>query len=300
MRFGMHIAGFYPDDLVDLAQACDTHGWDHMALPDAPFFPEVVDTPYPYTPDGTRPWEVVDPMVDPWAAAAFLGAQTKRLRFLTAILRMPIRKPLLEAKMACTIGYLTGGRIGVGMGLGWMEEEYRFTNENFGNRGERLDEEIEIMRLALGGGFFEYHGKHYEFERLIMEPYPPNKLPIYVGGLSKPALRRAARLGDGWMGLLHPMDEIPGIVATLQDLRAQYGRSAEPFDILVQPKDASELDDYRRLEDMGVTDCWVLPWNVMRKDGRKDAFGIFGDTASRQDKIDATRRFGDEIIAKST
>lgn len=298
MRFGLHIAGFHPRDLPGLATACDEAGWDHMALPDAPFFPEHIDTPYPYTPDGKRHWDLHDPMIDPWAGAAYLGAITKRLRFVPAVLRMPIRKPLLEAKMACSVGALLDGRLAIGMGLGWMEEEYLFTNEDFHTRGARFDEEIDIVRKALKGGFFEHHGKHYSFERLIMEPHPPTPVPIYVGGLSEPALRRAARRGDGWMGLLHPMEEIPGIVARLTALRTECGRSDVPFDILVQCKDAQGIDDYKRLEDMGVTHCWVLPWAAIRKEGAEESFGTFGDQASPQEKFDAVRRFGDEVIAR--
>ena len=298
MRFGLHIAGFYPEDLPDLAVACDESGWDHMAFPDAPFFPEIVETPYPYTPDGKRNWALTDPMLDPWPTISYLAALTKRLRFMTAILRMPIRKPLMEGKMACTVGVLTGGRLAVGMGLGWMAEEFLFTNENMKTRGARLDEAIDIVRLCLGGGFFEYHGKHYAFERLIMEPHPPTKIPIYVGGLTEPALRRAAKRSDGWMGLLHPMSDVPGIVARLKTLRAEYGRENEPFDIMLQPKDAATLDDYKRLEDMGVTHCWVLPWEAIRKEGAGGSFGTFGDKASPQEKFDAVRRFGDRVIAK--
>lgn len=299
MRFGLHIAGFYPADLPGLAMACDEAGWDHMALPDAPFFPEEIQTPYPYTPDGKRHWDLTDPMIDPWAGAAYLGALTKRLKFMPAVLRMPIRKPLLEAKMACTVGALTGGRIAIGMGLGWMKEEYLFTNEDFHTRGARFDEEIDIVRLALKGGFFEYHGQHYSFERLIMEPYPPNRVPVYVGGLSEPALKRAARKGDGWLGLLHPMEEVREIIARLAAYRREYGRENEPFDIIVQPKDVRSIDDYRRLEDMGVTHCWVLPWVAIRKkEGADQSFGTFGDQASTQEKFDAVRRFGDEVIAK--
>jgi alkanesulfonate monooxygenase SsuD/methylene tetrahydromethanopterin reductase-like flavin-dependent oxidoreductase (luciferase family) len=131
-------------------------------------------------------------------------------------------------------------------------------------RGKRADEMIEILRLICGGGgprFVEYHGKHYDFDRLIMASVPKKLIPNYVGGSSKPAILRAARYGDGWIGIVHGRDEIAGIVAELATLRREYGREKEPRHHAAQPH-AATADDVRRLEDLGVTDLQIAPWNL--------------------------------------
>jgi probable F420-dependent oxidoreductase len=286
MRFGLNSAGYQPHEIIPLAVACEEAGLDHFSFNDAPFFPETTVSRYPYSGDGERDWPLTHPVIDPWVGMAIVTGKTKRITLMTAVLRMPIRKPLLEAKMASSVAALGGTRIALGVGLAWMEEEFWYTNEEMKTRGARVDEAIEILRLCFTGEFVEYHGKHYDFGRLIMEPHPDGKVPIYVGGLSEPALRRAARLGDGWMGMAHDRDDCARIVERLTELRREYGRECEPFDVIVTPTDATSIDDYRRLEDVGVTDCWVVPWAAL------------GGQTQVQSKVDAVMRFGEEVASR--
>lgn len=301
MRFGFNLFATEPAELQKLAIACDAAGWDHLAVPDAPFFPEYVSVPYPHSPDGERFWNLDTPVLDPWVAITHMAAVTKRLRFMTAVLRMPTRKPLLEAKAICSVAALTDDRLAVGLGLGWMPEEYRFTNEEQKTRGARLTEAIRIIKLCMKGELVEFHGKHYDFDRVMMHPVPRGKIPIYAGGHADAALRRAAELCDGWIGLSHPFDEAKKYIDQLNALRAEYGREREPFDIILQCPEAETADDFRRLEDMGVTHCWVVPWHSRAGQGAAGADGIditgmYDEQPSVEQKIDAIHRFADTVM----
>jgi probable F420-dependent oxidoreductase len=297
MRFGFHLFMVDPAEFLDIARAADEWGWDSLQLADAPFFPEVTSAPYPYTPDGERFWPLDTPVLDPWVAITAMATVTKRLRFFPAVLRLAIRQPLLEAKALCSVAAMSDDRVALGVGLAWMPEEFKWLNQDMKTRGARQNEAIQVIRLLLGGGMVEFHGKYFDFERVTMAPVPKKRIPIYVGGGSKPAMRRAARYGDGWLGLIHTMEEIEGLVAELNELRREFGREKEPFDIILDCPDAQTVDDIRRLEDLGITDLQVTPWN---QPGIKAQLGW---SAMREQpplplKLEAIKRYAEEVIAK--
>jgi probable F420-dependent oxidoreductase len=286
-----------PSEFLDLARTADDLGWDSIQVADAPFFPEVTSEPYPYTPDGKRFWPLDTPVLDPWVAITAMAVVTKRVRFLPSVLRLAIRQPLLEAKALCSVAAISNDRVALGVGLAWMPEEFKWLGMDKKTRGARQNEAIQILRLVLGGGFVEFHGKYYDFDRLIMAPVPKKRIPIYVGGSSKPAIARAARFGDGWIGIVHGRDDIPGIVAELAALRREHGREKEPFDIMLHSPDAETADDVRRLEDLGVTDLQIAPWNLA---GIQAQLGV---SAMRMQpplavKQEALKRYADDVIAK--
>jgi len=286
-----------PGEFLDIARTADECGWDSLELADAPFFPEVTSAPYPYTPDGERFWPLDVPVLDPWVAITAMATVTKRIRFITSVLRLAIRQPLLEAKSLCSVAAMSNDRVALGVGLAWMPEEFKWLNQDMKTRGARQNEAIQVIRLLLGGGMVEFHGKYYDFDRLMMVPVPKNRIPIYVGGTSKPALRRAARYGDGWIGIIHPMEEIKELVAELNTLRREFGREKEPFDIIVDCPDARTVDEIRRLEDLGVTDLKVTPWTLP---GIQAEIGV---SAMREQpplavKQEAIRRYAEDMISK--
>jgi probable F420-dependent oxidoreductase len=286
-----------PSEFLDLARTADETGWDSIQVADAPFFPEVTSEPYPYTPDGKRFWPLDTPVLDPWVAITAMAVVTKRVRFLPSVLRLAIRQPLLEAKALCSVAAVSDDRVALGVGLAWMPEEFKWLGMDKKTRGARQNEAIQIIRLLLGGGFVEFHGKYYDFDRLIMAPVPKKKIPIYVGGSSQPAIERAARFGDGWIGIVHGRDEIKGIVAELGRLRREFGRDKEPFDVMLHSPDAETADDVRRLEDLGVTDLQIAPWNLA---GIQAELGV---SAMRMQpplavKQESLRRYADNVIAK--
>jgi probable F420-dependent oxidoreductase len=297
MRFGFHLFMVDPAEFLDLARTADECGWDSIQVADAPFFPEVTSAPYPYTPDGKRFWPLDLPVLDPWVAITAMAIVTKRIRFLPSVLRLAIRQPLLEAKSLCSVAAVSNDRVALGVGLAWMPEEFKWLNQDKKTRGARQNEAIQVIRLLLGGGMVEFHGKYFDFDRLTMAPVPKRRIPIYVGGTTKPALRRAARYGDGWLGVVHPMEEIKGLVAELGALRRECGREKESFDIMLHCPDAQTMDDIRRLEEMGVTDLQVTPWTlpgIMAKLG-VSAMRVQPPLAVKQEAI---KRYADEMIAK--
>jgi alkanesulfonate monooxygenase SsuD/methylene tetrahydromethanopterin reductase-like flavin-dependent oxidoreductase (luciferase family) len=178
-----------------------------------------------------------------------------------------------------------------------MPEEFKWLGQDKKTRGARQDEAIEIIRLLLGGGMVEFHGKYYDFDRLIMAPVPKKRIPIYVGGTTTPALRRAARHGDGWVSVIHGMDEVPRLMAEMRGYLKVFGRENEPFDIMMHCPDAETVDDIRRLEDMGITDLQVTPWSekILAEMG---VGAIMQQQPSLQVKQDAIKRYADEVIAK--
>jgi probable F420-dependent oxidoreductase len=298
MRFGFHLFMVDPAEFLDVARAADESGWDSLQVADAPFFPEVTAAPYPYTPDGTRFWPLDLPVLDPWVAIAAMATVTKRIRFLPSVLRLAIRQPLLEAKSLCSVAAISNDRVALGVGLAWMPEEFKWLNQDKKTRGARQNEAIQIIRLIMGGGMVEFHGKYYDFDRLTMAPVPKKRIPIYVGGTTPPALRRAARYGDGWIGVVHTMEEIKRLVPELEGLRRECGRDKEPFDIMLHCPDAQSVDDIRRLEDMGVTDLQITPWTQPDIQAELGIAALMQQQPPLAVKLAAIRRYAETIISK--
>lgn len=299
MRFGFHLFMVDPDQHLDIARTADDCGWDSIQVADAPFFPEEISVPYPYTPDGTRFWPLDMPVLDPWVAITAMAAVTQRIRFVPSVLRLAIRQPLLEAKSLCSVAAISNDRVALGVGLAWMPEEFKWLNQDMKTRGARQDEAIQVLRLLMQGGMVEFHGKHIDFDRLTMAPVPRKRIPIYVGGTTKPALRRAARYGDGWIAVIHALAEVKEVVAELTRLRREFGRENEPFDIMMHCPDAETVDDIRRLEDLGITDLqvtpWTLPGSVQVEKGLSSSMQQQPSLAAKQDAI---KRYAGEVIDK--
>lgn len=287
MKFACALAFNDPTHFLDLARTADASGWDWFAVSDHIVYPEKLSSAYPYAQDGKPYWSSSTPWPDPWTAIAAMAAVTERLNFLTNIYILPVRNPVLVAKQIATVAAIAGGRVALGIGVGWMKEEYELLGEDFHTRGKRMNEEVEILRALWKGGMVEHHGKYYNFDRLEMSPVPPGPIPILVGGISEVALRRAARLGDGWIAVQHSAEEMRELIGKLNALRKEYGTDGKPFEIVGACTDAYDVDGYRRLEDMGVTSLTTVPWVL---------YG--GDPNSLQEKKDALTRFGDEVISK--
>jgi probable F420-dependent oxidoreductase len=270
-----------------LARAADEAGFDAVSVSDHVVHPQKIATPYPYTADGAPRWQPFTAWPDPWVSIGAMAAVTRRLRFLTSIYVLPLRSPFLVAKAVATAAVLSDGRVTLGVGAGWMREEFALLGQRFEARGRRMDEMIELLRKLWAGGFVEHRGEFYDFDALEMSPVPPGEVPIWVGGLSDAALRRAARRGDGWISDLHTLEEVRGIAAKLAALRAGSERAGRPFAVAAALKDAFTLDGYRRAADAGVTHLQTMPWLFYA-----------GPEADLEAKCDGIRRFGEEIVAR--
>jgi probable F420-dependent oxidoreductase len=288
MKFSLGIAMSPLDQLTELARTAEECGFASIALPDSLFFSEKVSAEYPYTPDGSRMWNEETPWVDPMVAAAAMGAVTERIRFYTQVLKLGSRNPLLLARQVGSVANLTGGRFGLGVGIGWAPEEFEWCGAPYENRGKRADEMIDVLKLVLGGGMVEYHGEFFDFDRLRMSPAPEHPVPFYVGGHTPVALRRAARVGDGWTSAMIKFDDLKTVIDRLAVLRAEQERAAEPFEIQAVCVDRFGLDGYRQQAEIGVTDAIVVPWLFY-------GVGFDGPLAAKKDGL---RRFADEVISK--
>ncbi len=286
MRFTFAESMCDPHQLIPLAQAAEDAGYTSFSVPDSICFPKDSDTKYPYNDDGNREFLEGKPFIDPFALMAALGASTTTLRFSTFVIKLPIRHPVLAAKQATSVAYLTRNRVTLGVGLSPWPEDYAITGTEWKQRGARLDEMIEILRGLCSGEFFEYHGRFYDIPPLKLCPVP-DAMPILLGGHADAALRRAARLCDGWM---HGggKDDLDDLLGRLAQHRAREGSAKRDFQIHVISLDAYTLDGVRRLEDKGVTDVIV---------GFRNAYEA--DTTTLQRKLDALRAYADRVIAKS-
>jgi probable F420-dependent oxidoreductase len=287
MRFTYAESMCDPAQYLPLAIACEQAGWNSFTVPDSICYPENSDSKYPYTPDGNREFLEGRPFIEPFSLIPAMAAVTERLRFTTFVVKLPIRLPVIVAKSATSVAVLTGNRFAFGVGLSPWPEDFQVTGQDWKSRGKRMDEMIEIIRGLATGEFFEYHGDHYDIDSIKICPVPTEPLPILIGGHAEPALRRAARLGDGWMHAGGDQGVLERLLARLSELRKQYGRDREPFEIHVISMDAYTVDGVRRLEDLGVTDVIV---------GFRNAYEV--DTQTLQHKIDALRQFADNVIAK--
>ena len=285
MRFTISLPFTPPDHLLPIARAAEAAGWDAISVPDSVFFPEEVSAGYPYTSDGKRFWPAEAPWPDPWVAIPAMAAATERLSFFTNVMKVGIREPLLVAKTVTSTAAMFEGRIGLGVGLSWIPEEFSWLGQEMKTRGKRLDEGIEILRACLAGGWVEYHGKHSDFDRLMMAPAPKKPVPIYVGGHSEPALKRAARLGDGWIAVQVTPDEIAETVPKLHSYREEYGVADRPFEIKVTPLVMPSIEAMDELAALGVTDVITVPW-----------YFYGGDPEALDTKVRDLERFADEII----
>ncbi len=279
MKFWLGVAFLDHGELLDMARVADASGYHGIAVSDHVFYPEKLSTPYPYTADGSPPFAPDTPWPDPWVLIGAMAAVTTRLRFMTNVYVAPARNPFLVAKQVGTAAVLSGDRVALGVGAGWMREEFEHLDQAFGDRGRRLDEMIDVLRTLWRGGMVEHHGEHYDFDRLQMSPVPAAPVPIYCGGQSRRALERAARL-DGWIGNAYTPEQALELVG-----RVRSARQDPAFEVILSLLARPDADLFRRMEDAGVTGVLCAPWMRPGADDR---------VARRA----AVERFADAVIAK--
>ena len=289
MRFSYAESMVDPSYYLPLARAAEEAGYDSFVVPDSICYPEVSDTTYPFNPDGSREFLEDKPFLEPFSIIPAMGAVTDRIRFVTFVIKLPIRHPVLVAKQVTSTAVLTDDRLVLGVGTSPWPEDYEITDVPWARRGKRMDEMIIVMRGLMAGGFFEFQGEIFDVPSIKMCPTPRRPVPILIGGHHEAALKRAAVDGDGWLhGGGDPAD-LPGLLDRLAILRKEHGTEDKPFEVHVISADAYTPDGIRRLEELGVTDVIV---------GFRWPYGVEQDTEALQTKIDNLRRFADDVIAK--
>ena len=289
MRFSYAESMTDPSFYAPLARAAEEAGYHSMVIPDSICYPERSSSVYPFNPDGTREFLEDKPFLEPFSLIPALGAVTTSLRFVTFVLKLPVRNPLLVAKQATSTAVLTGGRLVLGVGSSPWREDYEVLGVPWQRRGQRMDESMAIIRGLAAGGYFEHHGEVYDLPPVKIAPVPAEPIPLLVGGHGEAALRRAARSGDGWLhGGGDPAD-LPGLLASLARLREEEGTAGKPFEVHVISMDAYHADGVRRLAEQGVTDVIV---------GFRWPYETGPDTEPLADKLSKLRRYADDVIAK--
>ena len=219
MQFGVHLPASSPgvnkDDLIHFAQRAEVLGFHCITVADHVVVPKSISIPYPYTVDGKYPGAGYH--LETLTTMSFLAGATNRIRFVTSVLIAPYRSPVVTAKMLATLDVLSDGRVTLGLGVGWMKEEFdNLGSPPFAARGRVTDEYIRAFRELWISESPSFQGKYCNFTDIVFLPKPVQKptIPIWVGGHSKQALRRAGELGDGW----HPIGGVPTIPLEPQDL----------------------------------------------------------------------------------
>jgi probable F420-dependent oxidoreductase len=282
LKFYISSAFLDTKEIVEIARAADDLGYDGMGIPDHVVNLETLSTPYPYTKDGQRRWQPFTDWPDPWVLVGALAQATQRLKFVTTVYIPAMRDPYSAAKAIGTAAYLADGRVELGVGVGWCEDEFALMGQRFDRRGTRTDEMLELMRALWQPGWTEFDGEFYSTPRLEMMPTPPH-IPIYVGGLSDIALRRAAR-HDGWIGDLITTDKAIASAQRVLALRAENGLSTDDFTILTPLTDAFTIADYERAAAAGITHILTMPWMFYS-----------GPTATLAEKVDGMKRFRKDL-----
>jgi len=260
MEFWQAVSFTETDQLIDIAKIAEEVGFAGLGISEHLATPETIGSPYPYTPDGKVWWDPNVHWPEPWALAAVLASHTSTLRFVTNVYILPMHDVFSAAKAVSTAAYISGGRVILGAAVGWMKEEFLLTGQDFHTRGRRTDEMLEVMAALFAGGMVEHHGEFIDFDRVQLAPVPAARVPVYIGGDSEAALRRAARW-DGWYGggPYHP-DQVPGFLDRLARARREAGTAERPFGIILGLSVPPDLDTFKRMRDLGVTGLTNVPW----------------------------------------
>jgi probable F420-dependent oxidoreductase len=283
------------DQYIEIAKHAEAVGFygitvaDHLVMPTGK-----LESKYPYTPDGKMWWPEDIPWPDPWVTLTAMGVATRELHLATNIYLAALRDPFASARAVAAAAVFTEGRIHCGVSSGWIKEEYDMLGIDFRSRGRRLDEVIEVMRKLWSGQGVDHKGEFFEFQGALMSPRPPSPIPIWSGGASKAALRRAAA-NDGWLGVPLMLDPLIETIKSLYTAREAIGKQDEPFDVccsLIQPLTA---DVEAQLEALGAVHNMVLPW-VVTPWGRAPWLKEDEDVARLDTKKRAMERFANKVI----
>lgn len=288
MQFWSGTAFLDTSDALAVTRMLDEFGYDGMICADHLVYPRQLASKYPTGAD-EPPWQPDTAWPDSWVMIGAMAATTTRLRFTNAVYIAPSRPLLAVAKQVATAAVISEGRVALTVGAGWMREEFDLLGQSFDNRGKRLNEMIPALRALWQGGWVSWDGEHYQVPELMLEPHPPSPVPIMCGGESEAALRRAARLCDGWVGAAYRWDDAVPYVERLQALRREYGRGDEPFEIMLALLELPTPDLFKRAEDIGITAVMCAPW--------MGAEGV--DPTNVESFRIPIERFAEDVIAKT-
>lgn len=281
MKIGLNFFPVRPQLLVPIARRADELGYESVWIGEHIVFPSKIESTYPYGPELGPPLTTT-PLYDPLITFAFVAAQTRQIQLGTSIYLVNLRHPVVAAKLVATLDALSGGRVLLGVGSGWLEEEYAAVDVPWEHRGPRMEESIEVMRRLWTEERVTHEGRFFRFNEMGFEPKPARApVPILIGGDTPPALKRAARSGDGWFGLRYTPETA---AARIKDLKALRGD--RPIEITVSPDTLPSLDEARRFRDVGVDRLVII------------AKFFSGGQKTLEASLDGLDRFADTVMRR--
>ena len=274
MDFGIHLGSVSPKAWIDVTCRADAVGFESVWLPEHLVIP-VAASGSPHHGAEHPPIPAHVPVFDVFAYMAYLAAVTERITLGTSVYNIGLRHPFVTARAATTVDVLSRGRLALGIGSSWLREEWEAVGLDFDTRGARVDEAIEVCRRLWTEETIEHHGEFFDFAPVMFEPKPVQaRLPLVIGGESRRALRRAAELGDGWIGMFHTPETAAAQVAILRQLEEAAGRADRPVRVTVMGSVESD-EDVDRWQAAGVDRLMVVPWR--RSPEAVDAITAFAD-----------------------
>ena len=273
--------GADPAGVRDFAQAAEDLGYEHLLV-----FDHVLGADASKRDSWERPYSSVDTFHEPFVLFGYLGAITQKLEFVTGVLILSQRQTALVAKQAAEVDVLTGGRLRLGIGVGWNEVEYEGLNEDFTNRGRRSAEQIEVMRLLWTQDVVDFHGRYHDITHAGINPRPAKPIPVWFGGGAPQVVRRIGRTGDGWFPQFQPDSEGAERIGEMRQIAVNAGRN--PADIGIEGRvglATDAQDDWGKLaESWAEVGATHLSVNTMRA-------GLNGP----DQHIEAIRRFKETV-----
>jgi probable F420-dependent oxidoreductase len=240
MEVGLHVPQVGPmaskESIGAFARSADVAGFDGLWVFDHVVLQKEQQSKYPYSPDGSLGFPPTLDFLEPLTLCAWLAGITKRARIGTAVLVLPMRQPVLHAKIMATIDHLSGGRFVLGAGVGWWKQEFEVLGVPFEKRGKRMDECLQLVRALWTEEFVDFHGEFYECVDWACNPKPvqPGGIPIWLGGESKKQLERAGKYGDGWLATAKSLPTLKDDFAIAQEAAKAAGRAPAALKLAVE------------------------------------------------------------------
>ncbi len=286
MKLGLNLVRIRPDRMPGLAARAEALGYESVFVPDHVVLPVHFSSAYPGTKDGAFPYPERTPLYDPFLVLANIAAATRTIRLGTAVYLLALRHPIVTARNVVTLEHLAGGRVILGVGVGWLTEEFSALGIDPRTRFSRTEEAMVALRRLLTDEQPSFEGRHFAFPPVHLQPRPVSQPspPLLYGGDSDAALRRALRFADGWMsgGVADEVDEVAVALDRIASTRAALAAEDPGFDphrafdtTVLHP--APTAADLARMAGLGVTRVVVMPWE--RNQDAPDAIERFMDLA---------------------
>lgn len=288
MKFGTSIMGVGLRFLPEVARGFEENGFESIWLPEHLVLPATMPATYPYSDSGKPTVTPQSPTYDPWVLHALIAGGTERIRLATNVYVAPLRHPIQTARSVVTLDRISNGRVTLGVGIGWLREEFDAVGIDFRTRARRTDSAIKAIRRLWTEDEIEMHDEFLNFGPVTFYPKPRQRpsIPIEIGGASPPALRRAGRLGDGWVEFgSRSVTEFADRLQVVQAARSEADRSG-PFEVSVCGELSTERGAYAALRDAGATRIVVDPMTDL------------APRPSPSDMVDWAKRFADEVITQ--